>query len=513
MAATTSQTPGLKRSLSVWQAVGLSLALMAPSMAANINPQGAIGAGRAVPLAFLIAAFGVLLVGYTFVRLTQYFRHSGSVYAFVGATLGPRAGVVAGWGLVGTYTFYAVTTAAAAGIFGTGLLDSLGIWKNQPAWSPMLLVAVVLALALLVAALPARRGTNLLLVVEVSTVALILIVTAVVFVKLISHSAPGGSHFTMSVFSLQHGTGISALFLGVVFGFLSFAGFEASSTLGEEAKNPSKDIPKAIMGVAIFGGIYFVVVTAAEMMGFGTSTKGLAAFGTSPSLLGNLGTSYVASWLGNVITLGTTISAFGCCLACTVGASRMIFAMHRDSFGQRGPGKISRWGTPTAATGVVTALAVAIYITYVAVSHVTSALATNAFLWSGTIGTLILLVAYLLATIGMTLLVFVRRKMPTVPGWQVVIPIAAIIVLGYTLYRNVYPYPTGDGKWFPVVAGGWLLAAIVAVIAAPRTARKLGEALTSAEGIAVEEGLLVGGGPLVGEGAAAGEGIAAPEAT
>jgi len=61
-----SQGPGLKRSLSVWQAVGLSMALMAPSMAANINPQGAIGAGRAMPLAFLIAAFGVLLVAYTF---------------------------------------------------------------------------------------------------------------------------------------------------------------------------------------------------------------------------------------------------------------------------------------------------------------------------------------------------------------------------------------------------------------------------------------------------------------
>src|SRR5579859_4659647 len=384
MAATPSQGPGLKRSLSVWQAVGLSLALMAPSMAANINPQGAetgggtVGAGRAVPLAFLIAAVGVLLVAYTFVRLCQYFKHSGSVYAFVGATLGPRTGVVAGWGLVGTYTFYAVTTAAAAGIFGTGLLDSLGIWKNQPAWSPMLLVAVALGLALLIAALPARRGTNLLLTVEVTTVALILVVTAVVFIKLISHSAPGGNHFTMSVFSPQHGVGISALFLGVVFGFLSFAGFEASSTLGEEAHNPTKDIPRAIMSVAIFGGIYFVIVTAAEVMGFGTSAKGLTAFGGSTSLLGALGTSYVGSWVGNIITLGTMISAFGCCLACTVGASRMIFAMSRDSYGERGLGKVSsRWDTPTQATGVVTALTIGIYIVIFAVSHVTSAAAEN----------------------------------------------------------------------------------------------------------------------------------------
>ncbi|HEX9041422.1 MAG TPA: APC family permease [Trebonia sp.] len=477
-------TPGLRRSLSVWQAVGLSLALMAPSMAANINPQGAAGAGRAVPLAFLIAAVGVLLVAYTFVRLCQYYQHAGSVYAFVGATLGPRTGVVAGWGLAGTYVFYAVTTAGAAGIFGAGLLDSLGVWTHQPNWAPVLFVGVALALALVLAALPARRGTNVLLVVEVCTVALILIVTVVVFVKLLSHSAPGGSAFTWSVFDPDPSSSVSALFLGVVFGFLSFAGFEASATLGEEAHHPSRDIPRAIMGVAVFGGIYFVVVTAAEMMGFGTSAKGVSAFASSPSLLGDLGSSYIGSWVGDLITAGTTVSAFGCCLACTVGAARMFYAMSRDSFGERGVGAAhGRWGTPAVATGVVTVMAVIIYVVYVAVSTQPSSVAHNAFFWSGTIGTLILLVVYVLAVIGMTLLVFVRRQMPSVPMWQVIIPIAGLVVLGYTIYRNVYPYPTSDGAWFPVVAGIWLAVAVIGVLAAPRLARRVGGALMSREGI------------------------------
>lgn len=53
----------------MWQAVGLSVALMAPSMAANINPQAsAQTVGRAVPLTFLIAAAGVPLVACSFVR-------------------------------------------------------------------------------------------------------------------------------------------------------------------------------------------------------------------------------------------------------------------------------------------------------------------------------------------------------------------------------------------------------------------------------------------------------------
>ncbi|HLM88854.1 MAG TPA: APC family permease [Streptosporangiaceae bacterium] len=478
-------TPGLKRSLSVWAAVGLSVALMAPSMAANINPQAsATTAGRAVPLTFLIAAVGVLLVAYSFVRLCQYFHHSGSVYAFVGATLGPRAGVVAGWGLLGTYTFYAVVTASAAGIFGTAFLQAVGIWPHPPSWAPFVLLAVALALVLLLAVIPARRGTSVLLTVEGTTVALILIVTAVVLVRLLAGDAPGGEHFTWSVFQVTPGTSFSALFLGVVFGFLSFAGFEAAATLGEEANRPTRDIPRAIFGVAVFGGVYFTVVTAVEMMGFGTSTAGVNKFIASPSLLGDLGSSYVGHWVGDVITLGTTVSAFGCCLASTVGAARLMYALSRDTAGARGVGAGSRWGTPANATMVIVAMSALIVIIYTTAFHAT---AFDSFLWSGTIGTLILLVAYVLASVGCIMLVFVRRKLP-VPMWQIVIPIAGLIVLGYTLYRNVIPYPTGDGRWFPITAGVWLAVAVAAVIAAPGTARKLGAALAAREGIKAPDG-------------------------
>ena len=483
MQETPLTAPGLRRNLSVWAAVGLSVALMAPSMAANINPQAsALTAGRAVPLTFLIAAVGVLLVAYSFVRLCQYFHHAGSVYAFVGATLGPRAGVVAGWGLLGTYTFYAVVTASAAGIFGTAFLQAVGIWPHPPSWAPFVLLAVVLAVVLLLAVVPARRGTSVLLSVEGATVALILIVTAVVLIRVVAGNAPGGHHFTLSVFEVTPGTSFSGLFLGVVFGFLSFAGFEAAATLGEEARHPTRDIPRAILGTAIFGGLYFVIVTAVEMMGFGAGKAGVAAFSGSPSLLGDLGSSYVGHWVGDVITLGTTISAFGCCLACTVGASRLLFALSRDTGGARGAGATSRWGTPVAATAGITAMSAAIVVIYTAAFHAT---AEDSFLWSGTIGTLILLVAYVLATLGCTMLVFVRRKLP-VPMWQLVIPLAALVVLGYTLYRNVIPYPAGAGRWFPVVAGGWLLAAVVAVLFAPGTARRLGTALAAREGIAAE---------------------------
>ena len=323
--------PKLHRNLSVWEAIGISLALMAPSMAASINPQGtATTVGRAVPIAFALAFVGVLLVAYTFVRLTQRFHHSGSVYGFVGATLGPRAGVVSGWALTGTYTFYAVVTSMAGGRFAANFLNAIGVWKNPPTWSGFLLGLIGMVLVWWLAITPARGGTRILLAAEGITVLLILIVIVIVFAKLAGHSAPHGLGVDWSVFSLPSGVPLSTIFLGVVFGFLSFAGFEAASTLGEETRRPRRDIPRAILGVAIFGGIYFVVVTAVEVMGFGTSAKGVAAFINSTSLIGDLGTSYVSSWLGTIITAGAMISAFGCALASTVGASRLAFAMGRD---------------------------------------------------------------------------------------------------------------------------------------------------------------------------------------
>ncbi|WP_037369997.1 APC family permease [Amycolatopsis orientalis] len=465
--------PELRRTLSVWQAVGLSVALMAPSMAANINPQQtAAAAGRAVPLAFLLSAAGVLLVAYGFVQLCRYYQHAGSVYAFVGATLGPRAGVVSGIGLLGTYTFYAVVTSSATGVLGTAFLTQVGIWPHPPSWGPFVLTAVALVGSWLLAVAPARRGTSTLLAVEGATIALILLVTVVILVRLIAGDAPRGQ-FTLRVFVPD--TGVSGIFLGAVFGFLSFAGFEAAATLGEETRDPRRNIPRAILGTAIFGGAYFVLVTAVEMMAFGGDAT---AFHDSPSLLGDLGSRFAGPWVGDVISAGAAISAFGCCLACVVGGSRLLFALGRDAFDGRGIGRVSAKGTPAVAVTVV-ALAAALIILVCAVFF--GATADDTFAWSGSIGTLILLVIYLLTTLGAILLLFVRRRM-RVPWWHLVFPLGALVLLGYTVYVNVVPYPTeGPARWFPVVAGSVLVLAVVVVVSAPGFARRVGEKLAEGD--------------------------------
>ena len=392
-------------------------------MAANINPQGpASVVGSAVPLAFLIAAIGVALVSYGFIRLTQAFNHAGSVYGLVGKTLGPRSGVIAGWGLLGTYTFYSVVSTMATGVFGTALLEQLGIVSDAASGPiPFLIGGLGLFGVVALAVTSVKRGTGLLLVIEGATVALILLTTITVLVKLLNGTAPGGQTFTLSVFRIPEGLDTSSIFLGVVFGFLSFAGFEAAATMGEEAQTPRRDIPKAILGVVIFGGIYFTFITAVQVMGFGANEEGMKAFVGSSSLLGDLGSLYIGPWVGILITLGVSISAMGCLLACVVGA--------------------------------------------------------------GVIGTLILLVAYGLATIGAIRFLFFSGK-KRVPQWEIVIPLLGLAMLVYTLFRNVWPLPTsGAAQAYNLITIAWLLLAVIGVLAAPRIATRMGERINADENL------------------------------
>jgi len=106
----------------------------------------------------------------------------------------------------------------------------------------------------------------------------------------------------------------------------------------------------------------------------------------------------------------------------------------------------------------------------------------SVFVAAGVIGTLILLVVYVLASLGAIGLLFLGPAR-TVPAWEIVIPVAGLVVLGYTLYRNVIPLPEGRSLVAPAVAAAWLAAGVVFVLAAPGVAERAGQRLTSAAGL------------------------------
>lgn len=497
----TGTQPKLRRTLATWAAISLSVAAMGASLAININPQGA-GAtvGRAVPLTFALATLGVLLVAYGFARICSRLSHAGSVFGLTGITIGPRAGVVAGWSLLGAYLSFMLTTTMTAGIFGAEFLRGLGLYETTPGIVPWIIALLAVGIATLLAISPVKKSMTTLLWVEICTTAVIAVIAVVVVVRVVAGNAPGGQHFTLDMFTVPPDISTSTLFLGIVFGFLSFAGFEAAASLGEETTNPKRAIPIAIFGVALFGGLFYIVGTTVEMLGFGTDAAGVDAFSKSASLFGTLGEQYVGGVVGDLVTLGTAISAMGCALATAVAASRLLFALNRGAFEHRGFTKVSaKTGTPITATLFVCGLAaVIIVLVRVAVTDT----AFNLFAWSGTVGTLMLLVAYALFSIGAWYYLCVRapRQGHKAALLDYVVPVLAVAVIGYTMLRNVFPWPdTAPGRANIVIAAVWVVAIIVVIVAAPKTTRRIAESLGRDEGLSTEAGYLAAAIDEVGE--------------
>ncbi len=227
---------------------------MAPTAAMALNgtaPAGLIG--RAVPLAFIFATIGVAFVSYAFIRLSRYYSHAGSVFAFSGVTLGPRAGFFSGWALLGTYFAFTCASTAEAGTFGVAFFSSTGIANH----ADYVVIALVAAVVITILAFgDIRVATRSLLGFEGISVLLILVLMVVIVVKLIGGSAPSGHGITGKVFEIPAGTSLSAIGGAAVFGFLSFAGFEGAASLGEETDNPRREIPRAIRTAVIGTGIW-----------------------------------------------------------------------------------------------------------------------------------------------------------------------------------------------------------------------------------------------------------------
>jgi amino acid transporter len=466
---------GLRRELRFWEAIALSIGIMAPTAAMALNgvaPAGLIG--RAVPLAFIFATIGVLFVSYGFIRLSRYFSHAGSAFAFSGITLGPQAGFFAGWALLGTYIAFCCASTAEAGTFGVAFLAGIKVDQSADYLVIALIAAVLIAF---LAFGDIRIATRSLLTMEGISVTLIVILMVVIVVKLIAGSSPNGQTITANAFKLPPGTSFSAVAGAAVFGFLSFGGFEGAASLGEETDNPRREIPRAIRNAVIGCGVFYILCILVQTWGFGTNAAGVKAFSTSAAPLGDLAHSYVGSGMEDAINFGATISAFASGLAATAAGARILFALSRHTPVERALGTTStRTGAPAGALVVVLTIGVGAIV----VQRIAGVSAVNAFFYPGTIGVLCMLVAYIVTNTGAIRFLFIAAR--RAPLWEIIFPVLGIAFVIYTIYKNVQGVPFPYDR-FPFWVAGWLVVGLAFILLAPKLARRIGEALTHDAGL------------------------------
>jgi amino acid transporter len=465
----------LRRELHFWEAIALSIAIMAPTAAMALNGVGIAGlVGQAVPLAFVFALVGILLVSYAFAQLTREVSHAGSVYALTGYTLGPRAGFLAGWALLGTYLCFTVASSAEVGLFFSGFLNSTGI-SDSTEWIWIALVSG--ALIMIIAAGDIRFATRSLLTIEGFSVALIVILVVVIFIKLIVGDTPEGHEASLGdAFSLPSGIPLDDIGAAAVFGFLSFAGFEGAASLGEETAEPRRNIPRAVFLAPLVIGIFYFFCMLSQTLGFGTNAAGVEAFATSASPLGQLSNTYVGEVLEDAINLGATLSAFGSALGTATAGSRVLYALSRDALRESHP--LARISTRSGAPIGALALVMAVGFGGLIAQRIAGTNAVYAFFYPGTIGVLSLMVAYIATNIGAIRHLFFGPPGNRRPMWQIVIPILGIAFLVLTIYENVTEQVAPFTR-FPWYVLAWLAVGALIVAAAPHLVRRIGERLTS----------------------------------
>jgi len=449
-----SATPGKKTHrlqggvLTIPNAIALSAAAMAPVLAVVLNaPAAASAAGAALPLSFLIAFVAAALVGNTVVQFSRKLPSAGSFYTFNSKGLGPAAGFFTGWLF---WIGYAILAPGLFTAFGAFVHDYvLATFGADIQWWLFSLAAMAIVLGLSLRSIKASVNLDLtLLVIEV-------VVFLILGIAAIATAGPGN---TASVFLVSSSpTGFTGVGLGVVFGLLSFIGFDAAATLGEETRNPRRSIPLAVTGALGAVGIFYVLMMYALTAGYRLNDPAqLTGFLKDPNPFVTLG-QHVTPWLLQPIELAAIAGIFSCFLAIHTTTTRVMFSMGRDRILPASLGEVhSRWFSPHRAIVAQTVFTLVIGL---GVGAWLGPGATGAYGFTGAIGTIAIVLVYILSNIA--LIRYFWRKPERKILTHIVFPILGILGLAYPLYSVSAPGQAYPYNLVPIIVLVWIIAGAV----------------------------------------------------
>ena len=459
----------MKRPLGTFEITAIGIGFMGPVMAMSLNGIGVAGlVGKSVPFTFLVAFAGTLLVSYGFVRLTRKISHAGSVYALAGSTLGPRAGFFGGFALLGTYLFFTACIVGACAVFFEAMLTEIGVSLPPGLW--MIVGAVVGLAALLLNLRESAIVARTLLGIGFVGIFAMLVLGVVIIAKIAAGTAPVSTGIDVSTLTPGDAP-LTAIMTAAVFGFLSWAGFESGTSLGEESDDPKRHVPRAVLLAVIVGGLVYVFMMFAQTIGFGTDQAGIDAFAGASSTLTTLASTYVGTWFAILISIIAFLVAFGALLSSSTAASRLLFALARDGFGPRALARLNPAShVPTTAVTVTVALTTLMAL----VLGVFGATSVDAYYWYATLGTLCMVVAYGMTSIGVIRHTFTPHS--GIRKWEVVFPALALVFLVYVYVIQIVgqsaPY-----TYFPWLAGAWCVLGLIIVLSRPALAERIGARL------------------------------------
>lgn len=419
----------------------ISVANIGPTLvAALVVPLMYASAGNASWLAYL---FGTVMLLFVTFNLNQFARRSaatGSMHAYTVMGLGATTGGISGWCLVWAYLFDGIAGVAGFAIFGNALFGMLGFQVPNA-----LMFAILCFIIWFLAYEDVQISSIVMLVFEALSITMILILCAVVLSK---------HKFALDTAQLTlKGSSLSGIAMGVNIAVFSLVGFENATAFGEEAKEPLVTIPRVLIVNLVLTGLFFVLASYTEILGFIGYKTPLDKVDTPLNVL-----AQVVGMPALVVpmSLAVIISCFAGGLACLNSGARILYSLSRHGLLPSSVGAAhDTHETPHVAVTIMGAL---LFVVPAAMLLVPGTQPFDIVGYAGTLTAFGFIGSYFLVSIAAP--AYLKHE-GIVRGRDYALAGAAALLLLFPAVGSVYPVPPWPYSVFPYLFLVYMIIGLV----------------------------------------------------
>lgn len=331
-------SPRLQRVLGVPSLLFFGLAYMVPLTVFSTYGIVTDVTGGHLAGAYVITTIAMLFTALSYASIVRAEPTAGSAYAYAKKAFGPGVGFTTGWALMIDYALLPMINYMLLGLYINAQFPAI------PAWI-VILAAIIIVTALNLFGISVVKNANAFLVVFQLVFVVAFLVAA--FGKMQPEVAVTDPFWSESASpgGLMAGASILAL---------SFLGFDAVSAMAEEAKDPRRTVPRAVVLTVLVGGLLFTVITWAGQRVWPDFTTFTSLDTASLELISHLGGAFFEAFFLAAYLIGASASA----MTSQAATARVLYSMGRDELlPKRVFGVLSsRFKTPRNAILVIAAI-------------------------------------------------------------------------------------------------------------------------------------------------------------
>eukprot|EP01122_Echinamoeba_exundans_P016185 TRINITY_DN8125_c0_g1_i1.p1 TRINITY_DN8125_c0_g1~~TRINITY_DN8125_c0_g1_i1.p1 ORF type:complete len:511 (+),score=62.22 TRINITY_DN8125_c0_g1_i1:126-1658(+) len=424
-----------------------------------VTGQIASQAGASAPFVLILASIVCLLFGWTIKEFSRFVSTAGSFYSFITVGLGPHVGFISGWLMVAGYGILSIETLLQFGCWFSDVFSrNTGFTLH---WGfCALFVAIIVVVFAVLGINPALKLSLVLAVLEA-------IVMFALATKIVVSGGPEGNYpLALTPFNPYNG-GTTGILRGLVFAMLVFIGFEQAAVLGEETKNPQRNIGIAVtasIGITLF---YMTYGMYAMIIGQGPSQAFQLVAIASPA--DEFARRFIGNWFAWFVDIAGVTATYNVAQASMNNMFRILFSIGREGvLGLNSCGYTGKRQTPTFAILTFTSFAAVAALAFGLGSPPQLDLGTQgcwaAYAYTSFAGTLPLIVVFLITNPALTVYMW-RKQRVHFRVWRHVIPPAICTLLLFVpLIGNFWPEPVEPPKnIFVFILLGWLALGVIVV--------------------------------------------------